>query len=433
MNSVDIWENHFRPRFRDLLEPLTLLLVLFIAISLGIGGEAYAQPAESGSPQDCMVVVQQIRDHNNRTEEHNNSEGALNHYDGAAVDQFNKVSADLNAEIPTLQTAADSCTINTSAASPSVIPSTNPTAKPSAQAAPKPSRAPPSKVERQNPVLPVEVKLDDEAYRSAYYHPDGKGGYSRRWIGQVDLDGQMLPKVSVDSNNPLPDGRPKIVPVKSPIPAKYVDGSETKESAPISLRYSSDPETFIRLIAIKLVAAWEAQKQREIAATGSVSQTTTDNLKRAYALQTDKGDKLGQIAGQQYMDVNYPKDSFDVNLISDPAQTGSGRFDRVYEVKDRATGKTKIVIIEEKGPSADLGERAGYQQGSLGYYSSTVDNMYLNGTDIERDLAAKLRLEMPSAIDYILVRARVQKIKKDGTVEAAYYDGYGSVRFKLDE
>ncbi|MGW4866239.1 hypothetical protein ACWEO6_33825, partial [Streptomyces sp. NPDC004291] len=211
--------------------------------------------------------------------------------------------------------------------------------------------------------------------------------------------------------------------------------SRSRQSASLPVWMGASEQMSARSLATVGVQAWDAQKNRELDQTGTVSPSTKAALAQAFVAQRDSGEAVGQYAGKQYMDVNYPTDKFDVKPLGDHDNTSSGAFDKVYAVTDRLTQRTTIVILEEKGPRAELGARVGldgkyYTQGARGYYDSIVDNMAKNGTKAEKDLADQLLLTDLGDIEYVLVRAKVAEEKADGVTDQRY-DGYTSIAFNL--
>lgn len=126
----------------------------------------------------------------------------------------------------------------------------------------------------------------------------------------------------------------------------------------------------------------------------------------------------------------FPSERYDVTPVHGD-QRGSGHFDQVYEVHDRVANETRIVLVEAKSPSGELGTRKGldgvdYQQGHPEYVVSVVDEMRTRGED---DLADKIESALvDEQLDYYLVRARIKS--QDGNNA---YDGFSVDQFRMDQ
>jgi hypothetical protein len=103
-------------------------------------------------------------------------------------------------------------------------------------------------------------------------------------------------------------------------------------------------------------------------------------------------------------------------------------------VHNKETGETRLVVVEAKGPNAELGTRKGadgqnYQQGHPRYVESVIENMAKNGTPTEKALAQRLSDALDDGeLDYNVVKARV-----NGSGDAAEYAGYAQKHFDLSE
>jgi len=159
----------------------------------------------------------------------------------------------------------------------------------------------------------------------------------------------------------------------------------------------------------------------------------------------------------------YPPDRYDVKELPDPAvhgdntrpgggeKPGAGRFDQIYEVTDKTTGETRHVIVEAKGPNAELGTRKGldgktnYEQGHPLYVDSVIENMRKNGTPAEKALARDLALAKElDQLDYSVAKARVREevvvgsdgrpvVGEDGKpVKKPVYGGYNLKHFDMN-
>ena len=159
----------------------------------------------------------------------------------------------------------------------------------------------------------------------------------------------------------------------------------------------------------------------------------------------------------------YPPEKYDVKPLPDPAihgdhtfpdgreRPGSGRFDQIYAVTDKTSGETRYVVVEAKGPNAELGTRKGldgrtnYQQGHPQYVESVIFTMKINGTPAEKQLAQELEdAQMAGLLDYSVVKAKVgeapvidpvtkePKLDNDGNpVKQPVYGGYTMKHFDL--
>jgi hypothetical protein len=135
----------------------------------------------------------------------------------------------------------------------------------------------------------------------------------------------------------------------------------------------------------------------------------------------------------------------DSDLTPVPRQTaydGAGSFDQVYEIKDADGNTVKYVVVEAKGPNADLGVRQGldgknYEQGHPKYVESLLENMRRRG---DGDLADELEAAaLGGDLDYLVVKAKVahdtiEVPGADGTPEKTKvpkYGGYDRRHFDL--
>ncbi|WP_433566911.1 hypothetical protein ACQP1O_18025 [Nocardia sp. CA-151230] len=368
---------------------------------------------------------------------HNNAAPTIDNTNVAAVDTYNTEADQLESEGAAIQAKAQSCFLSGANAAPAPSQSAKPsgdkqTPSTSAVAAPSAPRAPPGPTEVELRNLPLTDEIKDPLCQAAYYNLyPSLGEFRRKGAHAVDFNGLSVPQIQLNSAT----NQYEIVD-ENLVGATFKPGTEKKQPAGIQLRVDAMRDVVKRYMSVQLVQALSAKADSEKAATGKVSDQTASDLTNAYVAQRDAGEGLGHIAGKQYLDDRYPSSDYNVNLISDPARAGPGSFDKVYEVIDRATGKTKIVIVEEKGPQARLGSRIGddakrYEQGSGGYYRAIITEMANNGTPIERSLANRLLTTNPADLEYVLVRARVQDLKKNGQVVGEQYGGYACKTFDL--
>ncbi len=413
---------------------LAVLFTAIVAVVLGSSGVVFAQP---GGPADCMQVLAEEQAWEQRADTHNNAAPTIDNTNVAAVDSYNTEADQLDSEGAAIQAKAQSCILTGANVAPAPSQSAKPngdkqTPATTAAAASSAPRAPPGPTEVELRNLPLTDKIKDSGYQAAYYNLyPSLGEFRRKDAHAVDFNGVPVPQIQLNSTT----NQYEIVD-ENLIGATFKPGTEKKQPAGIQMRMDAMRDVVKRYMSVQLVQALSTKADSEKAATGKVSDQTATDLTNAYVAQRDAGEGLGNIAGKQYLDDIYPSSAYNVNLISDPARAGPGSFDKVYEVTDKATNQTKIVIVEEKSPQARLGSRIGddakrYEQGTSGYYRAIITEMANNGTAIERTLANRLLTTNPANIEYVLVRARVQDLKKNGQVVGEQYGGYATKTFDL--
>ncbi|MGW4534757.1 hypothetical protein ACWEOI_27795 [Nocardia sp. NPDC004340] len=422
-------------RMRESALPRVLAVVFaaIIALALGPSDVASAQP---GEPADCMQVLAEEQAWEQRADAHDNAAPTIDNTNAAAVNSYNAEADQLDSEGAALQAKAQSCVLAATNAAPAPSQSAKPSGKNqpssnSAAAASAAPRAPPKPTEVELRNLPIAEKIKDSSYQLAYYNSyPSLGEFRRKDAHAVDINGVPVPQIQLNSTT----NQYEIVD-ENLVGATFKPGPVKPTPASLQLRMNAMRDVVKRYMSIQLVQALSMKADNEKAATGNVSDQTATALTNAYVAQRDAGERLGHIAGGQYVEDRYPSSVYNVKLISDPHRAGPGSFDKVYEITGK-DGRTKILIVEEKSPQARLGSRIGddakrYEQGSGGYYRAILTEMANNGTPIERGLASRLLATDPADIEYVLVRARVQDLKKNGQVVGEQYGGYVDKTFDL--
>jgi hypothetical protein len=288
----------------------------------------------------------------------------------------------------------------------------------------------PVEIETRNPPALMEEKLKDKDFRDKYYDgPNSNGEYSRKNANQVDANGDDVPKLV---ENPKGSGNFEAS-SDAYTPARFrEDLPEVKHDATPEQKAAAQDIISRREASLERTNTAEGNYQREIAGDRDASQPTVDERRAAHDERTKVGEELGEHAAADAVRDTYPPKDYDVTPVHDPNVSGSGRFDQVYEVHNRETGETRLVIVEAKGPNADLGTRRydgeNYQQGHPKYVQSVIDNMRDNGTDVEKELAKRLEKAMGKGqLDFNVVKAKVS-----GSGDAAEYGGYSQKHFDLN-
>jgi hypothetical protein len=291
--------------------------------------------------------------------------------------------------------------------------------------APRPIPGDPVGIEDRKPKALMEEKLKDKDYRGKYYYgPDKNGEYSRKNANQRDFDRDDVPKLR---ENPPGSGNFERAP-EDFIPANYREDIPTaKPEATPAQKKAAQDIVERRAAANERVKTADENYKKATSGGGEASPETVEERRAAHHERTGVGEELGEHAATDAVNDMFPADKFDVTP-KHGTESGSGRFDQIYEVHDKKTGETRVVIVEAKGPSAELGVRKGldgnaYQQGHPKYVESIIDNMLKNGTDAEKALAPDLAKAMlKQKLDYIVVKARVN---------GSEYGGYTRNQFDL--
>ena len=144
---------------------------------------------------------------------------------------------------------------------------------------------------------------------------------------------------------------------------------------------------------------------------------TAQELTRARSTINNIGEALGTLAGQDAIAHYFPATKFDSRALLPDDIQGSGVFDNAVLITERSTGRSQIIIVENKGPRANLVSRIGldgkrYEQGTQGCYESTDRSMMNSRIPAVRDAADAILLEArKGCVSYRLVQA---KLDKDG-------------------
>ncbi len=292
-------------------------------------------------------------------------------------------------------------------------------------------------LEGRHPPASLQEKVDDARYREKYYDEvrtrdslrdesaSTEPEYRRRNENQLDFDGDQVPLIRRDDGGALaavPDGYER---------ATLADGETLLHAANAQERHDAQGLIDRREAAREHVVAADAAYQAERISGVEAAPETISERQAAFTEQTAAGEALGEHAATHAMENRFPGSQFDVTPLQE-GQRGPGTFDHVYEVRDRESGETRVVVVEAKGPSGHLGTRLGfdgvsYQQGHRQYAASVIDAMRNHGPE-GRQLARRLDAALQTdALDYYLVRARV-----DITPGGAEYGGFRMDRFALD-
>jgi hypothetical protein len=320
----------------------------------------------------------------------------------------------------------------------------------------------PVEIETRQPPASMKEKINDTDYRNKYYDgPDINGEFKRKNREQLDHNGEHVEKIREDTDKDPGDR----FETKSDdyVPADYRrDIPEVEHRATQAQRDRAQ-----QLIDERADANAHARSVEEDYRAHRDAGTLTDELEEqraaAHKARTDYGEQLGEHAASDAVADRYPPDRYDVKELPDPAvhgdntrpgggeKPGAGRFDQIYEVTDKTTGETRHVIVEAKGPNAELGTRKGldgktnYEQGHPLYVDSVIENMRKNGTPAEKALARDLALAKElDQLDYSVAKARVREevvvgsdgrpvVGEDGKpVKKPVYGGYNLKHFDMN-
>lgn len=290
----------------------------------------------------------------------------------------------------------------------------------------------PVKIEDRNPPALMEEKLKDKDYRDKYYDgPNSNGDYSRKNANQTDHNGDEIPKLA---ENPKGSGNFEAT-SDDFVKANYrEDMPEVKHEATDAQKQAAQDIIDRREASLERTKTAEEKYQGETSGDRDATPDTAEERRAAHHERSLVGEELGEHAAADAVRDSFPPEKFDVAPLHDPDVSGSGRFDQVYEVKNKETGETRLVVVEAKGPNAELGTRKGagnlnYQQGHPKYVDSVIENMAEKGTPTERALAQRLEdAKMDGNLDYTVVKARVS-----GSGDAAEYGGYTQKHFDLTD
>jgi hypothetical protein len=132
----------------------------------------------------------------------------------------------------------------------------------------------------------------------------------------------------------------------------------------------------------------------------------TSTYKATHSQVRDLGEQLGDNSAEYHaIQEHYP----DFKRVDDRA-TGNNRFDQIWEHDDGE----HYLVVEAKGPSADLGDRRGWSgrqvmQGTREYFETILGKMEERGvTDpAEAELAEKLHQALlEGKVEYVVVQAK---------------------------
>lgn len=155
------------------------------------------------------------------------------------------------------------------------------------------------------------------------------------------------------------------------------------------------------------------------------AQEAKDELSAAHKDVTNTGEDFGEAAADDMLAQHY-------GVNPDQIQTfnGSGVFDKVVELDDG-----RIIIVEAKGPNADLGARRDLngdlvQQGTREYMESILDNMRRNGPD--EALAARIKAALEDGdVEYLEVKPSVREVVGPDGQKHHVYAGYNRRKFHI--
>jgi hypothetical protein len=285
----------------------------------------------------------------------------------------------------------------------------------------------PVEIETRTPPATMDEKLNNDDYRKKYYDgPDKNGEYQRKNEHQQDHNKDQVPVLKHDPDKP--DGEEFYSKPTDYVPMKYREDIPPVEH-PATPTQKSDAQQLIDDRARANERAGVAEQQYQDAKKdGTLTDELSEERRAAHQERTDLGEELGERAATDAVHDKYPPEKFDLKPLPDPPdpdaalKPGAGRFDQIYEVHNKETGQTSIVLDEAKGPNADLGTRAGdggqYEQGHPRYVDSVVENMRMHGTPAERKLAGEIQAakyhtlaadpKPPGAqLEYLVAKARV--------------------------
>jgi hypothetical protein len=318
----------------------------------------------------------------------------------------------------------------------------------------------PVEIETRQPPASMKEKINDLDYRNKYYDgPDTNGEFKRKNAEQYDHNGERVEKIREDTDKEL--GERFETKSDDYVPAQYrEDIPEVEHKAT-----QAQKDRAQQLIDERAEANAHARDVEKEYVDHRKAGTLTDELEEqraaAHKARTDYGEQLGEHAASDAVADRFPPDRYDVKELPDPAvhgdntrpgggeKPGAGRFDQIYAVTDRTTGETRHVIVEAKGPNAELGTRKGvdgktnYEQGHPLYVDSVIANMRKNGTPAEQALADDLEMAKElGQLDYSVAKARVREevvvgtdgkpVIEDGKpVKKPVYGGYNLKHFDM--
>jgi hypothetical protein len=273
----------------------------------------------------------------------------------------------------------------------------------------------------REPKASMKEKINDDAYREKYYDgPNRNGEYSRKNADQVDATEERLPKIKEDPAKPAGQQfEPKSDDFEE---ATYHKQNEVEHSA--TQRQKDEAQDLIDRRHEANQRAREVEgRYQDAHENGTLDKEIERERSEAHRDRTDLGEELGEHAARDAIADQFPSPPHEIKELPDPdihgdntrlgSKPGSGRFDQIYEVTG-PDGKSRIVVVEAKGPNAGLGTRQGagnlrYEQGHPEYVNSIIENMRTNGTEAEQNLAEDLaRAKRKGNLDYYVAKARVR-------------------------
>ncbi|ANZ41510.1 hypothetical protein BBK82_41720 [Lentzea guizhouensis] len=317
-------------------------------------------------------------------------------------------------------------------------------------------------VEKPENNIPMKDRIQDPEYRAKYYD-ERSDGWHRKQIGVEDASGDPVPKIREK------DGEFIETEKETATSGKYQPDPDNPKKDWASSRRAGEqevddfvdanrghPDRDVEKVVADRQKAIEDLEQAKKDHDSSPTEKTAEDKRDAFERQTNEGERLGDLAGENAIPVEFgsPATRLDPNL------GGSGRFDQIWEVPD-GNGGTKYVLVEAKGPNGTLTPRRGldgelYMQGHPEYAKSILREMATNrltpeleakmrsrgATDAdidaykdalkqERDLARKITAGYPDNSEYVHVKAHVKEEPiPGGTDTRDVYDGYTMKKFQ---
>ncbi|WP_327191044.1 hypothetical protein [Streptomyces xinghaiensis] len=245
------------------------------------------------------------------------------------------------------------------------------------------------------------------------------------------VDGQPVPKLRWDTSDPM---NPKWIAADDappPVPPNYLESPVHGKAETVS---PDNIETLDRTalhrqdaIAADRAAETTLADARQ-AYESNPSEATKDAYDAADAAHKPRHDtmgKAGETLGDQAAEFHAIPENFSDAQRVDNRALGNNRFDQIWERSDGS-----YVVVEAKGPSAQLGDRRGLSgrqvmQGTREYFESILAQMDKRGVNdqVEGALAEKLDAALKAGkVEYVVVRA-----KADG----GQYAGYTMKKFDI--
>ncbi|MEV6720538.1 hypothetical protein AB0M94_06360 [Streptomyces xanthochromogenes] len=264
---------------------------------------------------------------------------------------------------------------------------------------------------------------EDSAWLNKHYYEYGDGVYHRRNVKEL-VDGAPLPVLKT-----LPDGS---FIAKSDMPSAPNAIKIGKEAFGVHTAPEHALPELHKITADRNAAYAVEMAQRAVRESNSpVNLTALDEAMSAFERQVSDNprppnskiaEKMGELAAHLHVMPKVYPEAVPVKLM----ETGNGanRFDSLYEyLRD---GESHYVVVEEKGPGADLGWSQGkadppnpskpemdnggaqgfmVQQGTRKYLRTILAKMTSRGEDV---LAEKLRTALAEGrLEYIQVKANM--------------------------